>query len=406
MKILITTDAYGAMINGVAVSVQNLYTALKTTGNDVRILTLSQDNHSYQDGDVYAIRSKPLAIYPDIRATFSFHDNLFDAILAWKPDIIHSQSEFFTFVFARKISKLLDIPIVHTYHTLYEYYTHYFCPSKTIGKKIVSTGTRLICNKTDAVIAPTSKTAHLLDGYGVYTPTNIIPTGLDLERFESQNDTDTCHKLRARFQIPPNAPVIVTLGRLAREKNVEFLIRQMTDSRIQELDVHFLIVGDGPDRNRLEALTQELNLQNVVHFTGMVQPKEVATYYRLGDIFVSASQSETQGLTYIEAMACGLPLLCLKDVCLNGVLQPEHNGYFFETSEEFVLHLTNMLQTPLHLKLLGQHASETSRNFSKETFARKALILYQNTIITRKEKQICTRFACIPKPIWPRGTGF
>lgn len=406
MKILITTDAYGAMVNGVAVSVQNLYTALKTAGNDVRILTLSQDDHSYQDGDIYAIRSMPLAIYPNIRATFSFHDTLLDEILAWKPDIIHSQSEFFTFIFARKISRLLDIPIVHTYHTLYEYYTHYFCPSKLVGKKIVSIGTRFICNKTDAVIAPTEKTSQILQGYRVDTPTNVIPTGLDLKRFESYADIDACHKLKTKFQIPPNAPVIMTLGRLAREKNVEFLICQMTDCRIQELGVHFLIVGDGPDRNRLEALTQELDLQNVIHFTGMVQPKEVATYYRLGDIFVSASQSETQGLTYIEAMACGLPLLCLKDVCLNGVLQPEHNGYFFETSEEFVLHLTDMLQTPSHLKLLGQHASETSREFSKETFARKALILYQKTIVDRKEKQTCTRFACIPKPTWPRGTGF
>lgn len=406
MKILITTDAYHTMINGVAVSVQNLYTALKDAGNDVRILTLSQDGHSYHEADVYAIRSIPLAIYPDIRATFFFRDSILDEILAWKPDIIHSQSEFFTFACARRISRLLNIPIVHTYHTLYEYYTHYFCPSKTLGKKIVSTGTRLVCNKTDAVIAPTKKTAQLLQSYGVDSPTDIIPTGLDLSRFELHNHTDVCHELKAKFQIPPDAPVIMTLGRLAREKNVEFLIRQMADSHVQQLGVHFLIVGDGPDRNRLEDLTLELGLENSVHFAGMVPPNEVATYYRLGDLFVSASQSETQGLTYIEAMACGLPLLCLKDVCLDSVLQPGHNGYFFQNSEEFVLHLTSMLQSPSRLEVFGQHALQTAHNFSKEVFARRALLFYQNTIIDRKEKQTCTRFACIPKQIWPKGMGY
>lgn len=134
MKILITTDAYDSMINGVAVSIHNLFTALKDFGNEVRILTLSKNHQSYKNDDVYYIRSLSLKIYPDARATFSFHDPLLDDILKWQPDIIHSQCEFFTFVFAHRLAKLLHIPIVHTYHTLYEYYTHYFCPNKALGK--------------------------------------------------------------------------------------------------------------------------------------------------------------------------------------------------------------------------------------------------------------------------------
>lgn len=406
MKILITTDSYGTMINGVAVSVHNLSSSLKEAGHDVRILTLSQNHHSYQDGEVYYIRSVPFKIYPDTRATLSFGDSLLDDILAWKPDIIHSQSEFFTFIFARRISRMLDVPIVHTYHTLYEYYTHYFCPSKKIGKKIVSIGTRLICNKADAVIAPTEKTAQILQNYSVDSPTNVIPTGLDLKRFELHNNVDLCQELRTELQIPLDAPVIMTLGRLAREKNVEFLIRQMTDSRIQELGVHLLIVGDGPDRERLEDLVSALHLQDSVHFTGMVPPEEVAMYYQLGNIFVSASSSETQGLTYIEAMACGLPLLCLRDMCLESVLIPGYNGFFFENGTDFTEQLTTMLQSPKLLENYSRNALQTSSLFSKEAFAHKALRFYQKTIIDRKEKQTCTRFACIQKPIWPRGTGF
>lgn len=402
MKILITTDAYTNMINGVAVSVHNLYTALKASGQDVRILTLSSDNTSYQEGDVYYIRSTALRIYPDIRATLSFHDPLIKDILTWEPEVIHSQSEFFTFVYAKKIARKLNIPIVHTYHTLYEYYTHYFCPSETIGRKIVAMGSRLICNHVDAVIAPTEKTARILEDYGVDSPISIIPTGLSLERLQKSVPTEVCRDLKAQLHIPENAHVIVTLGRLAREKNVDFLIKQMTDARLQGL--HFVIVGDGPDRERLEGLVSELGLQETVHFTGMVAPEEVAKYYRLGNVFVSASGSETQGLTYIEAMACGLPLFCLKDLCLQSILLPGYNGYFFRNSIEFIEQLTELLQAPSQISDMQRHALMTASDFSKETFARRALQFYLKTITDKEEKRLWSRFACIPKLIWPKGT--
>lgn len=406
MKILITTDAYENMINGVAVSVHNLYSALKAAGEDVRILTLSPNHSSYQEGDVYYIRSAPLKIYPDTRATLSFNDPLLKDILAWAPEIIHSQCEFFTFLFAKKIAKELNIPIVHTYHTLYEYYTHYFCPNQRLGKKIVELSSRFICNRADAVIAPTEKTARILENYKVDSPLHVIPTGLSLERLQKSDAKNSYKDLKAQLQIPEHAPVILTLGRVAREKNIDFLIRQMADTRLQNLNLHFVIVGDGPDRNRLEQLVSELKLQQTVHFTGMVAPEDVSTYYRLGDVFVSASSSETQGLTYIEAMACGLPLLCLKDLCLQSVLKSGHNGYFFQNSEEFIERLTELLQDSAQKTFMQQNALRTASNFSKEAFARKAQQLYPKVITDRKERPSCTRFACIPRLTWPKGTEF
>lgn len=406
MKILITTDAYENMINGVAVSVHNLYTALKASGEDVRILTLSPNHSSYQEGDVYYIRSTPLKIYPDTRAALPLNDPLVKDILAWAPEIIHSQCEFFTFIFAKKIAKQLNIPIVHTYHTLYEYYTHYFCPNKTLGKKIVEFGSRFICNRADAVIAPTEKTARILENYKVNSPIHILPTGLSLERLQKPVEESACNDLKSQLHIPGEAPVILTLGRVAREKNIDFLIQQMTDARLRNLNLHFVIVGDGPDRNRLEQLVSELKLQQTVHFTGMVAPEDVSTYYRLGDVFVSASSSETQGLTYIEAMACALPLLCLKDLCLQSVLKSGHNGYFFQNSEEFIEHLTELLQDSAQKTFMQQDALRTASDFSKEAFARKAQQLYPKVITARKEKQTWTRFACIPRLTWPKGTEF
>lgn len=403
MRILITTDAYNTMVNGVAVSVDNLYKSLRENGNDVRILTLAQTPFSYYEKDVYYIRSNAIKIYPDARATISFWDDFLEEIVEWGPEIIHSQCEFFTFVFARKIAKRLNIPIIHTYHTLYEHYTHYFCPNRSVGKKIASAFSKFICDQTDLVIAPTTKTANLLESYGVNAEIAVVPTGISLERLRRTVDEEECAGLKEKYGIPGQAPVMVTLGRLAREKNVEFLIRQMVTSQMKEAGVHFLIVGDGPDRERLEFLVKELELENVIHFTGMVPPEEVYKYYHLGDIFVSASQSETQGLTYIEALACGLPLLCFKDECLEQVLKQGWNGYFFENEVDFAQNLRLAFQKKEEMRA---YAFETADEFSRETFGTKVLSLYKKAIEERKEEERCIRFECIPRQIWHKGMGY
>lgn len=400
MKILITTDAYDAMINGVAISVKTLSSALREAGNEVRILTLSQTHQSYYEENVYYIGSIPLKIYPDARATFSFSNELLNHILAWKPDIIHSQCEFFTFVFAKKLAHKLQIPIVHTYHTLYEYYTHYFCPSKKLGQKMISIGSKFVCDRADVVIAPTQKTASILENYGLSVPISVIPTGLSLERFQNVPNLLFSQKLKEKLSIPNDVPVLLTLGRLAQEKNIDFIIQQMTHPVIQNAKAHLVIVGDGPDRERLESLVRHLKLHNTVHFTGMVAPQNVSTYYQIGDVFVSASKSETQGLTYIEAMACRLPLLCQQDPCLDSVLLSGKNGYCFQSSEEFVENFLKLFQSKHHLERLAKHAKETALLFSKEMFACRIMQLYQDVIFMKGENKKCTRFACIPKQIW------
>ncbi len=405
MKILITTDAYNSMINGVAISVKTLAAALCESGHEVKILTLSQTRHSHREGNVYYIGSVPLKIYPDARATFSFYHSYVDELAEWQPDIIHSQCEFFTYIFARRISRLLNIPIVHTYHTLYEYYTHYFCPDEKLGRKLAALGSKYICGHTDAVIAPTKKTAHILKDYGVETPICVIPTGLSFSRLR-EKDFAKPYILKSELKIPEGVPVLLTLGRLAREKNIDYILQQMTLPLIRESNAHLVIVGDGPDRERLEHLVHHLQLQERVHFTGMVKPEEVKTYYRIGDVFVSASQSETQGLTYIEAMACGLPLLCRKDVCLDGVLLPGENGYAFETESEFTQGFTKLFENPVRLSVLSKNAVQTANLYSKEMFARRAVQLYKDVMIYKEEQALCTPSICIPRRIWQRAMAF
>ena len=398
MRVLITTDAYHTMINGVAVSVNMLYEGLKEAGHDVRILTLSQTKNSYRKGEVYEVGSREFRIYPDVRVACSMSEEILQHICDWSPEVRHSQSEFSTFVFAKKIARKLGIPIVHTYHTLYESYTHYFCPSKNVGRWIVSIASRWICNQAQVVIAPTRKIEEILSGYGVNTEIQIVPTGLQLEKFRTMQSVQS--EMRKKLGIPQEAKVLVFLGRVACEKKIDFLIRQMIDK-----EMYLVIVGDGPQKKQLEALTERLGVGEKVFFTGPVQPAEVPRYYQVGDVFVSASESETQGLTYVEAMASGLPLLCKKDKCLEQVLFEGENGYFFEDERSFAEKLERLFSEEGEISSLQEKARKTANRFSKETFAKKAAEVYK---IAMKEKggEICIPFECIPKQIWRKVTGY
>ena len=157
MKVLITTDFYKPNTNGVVRSVMTLKSALEEQGHEVRVLTLNQTG-IVRENDVYILRSISAGkIYPNARIMFGMCRSVVNKIVKWKPDIIHSQCEFSTFFFANRIAKKLRIPLVHTYHTVYEDYTHYFSPSHTIGKEIVETLSRKILKHTQAIIAPTEK---------------------------------------------------------------------------------------------------------------------------------------------------------------------------------------------------------------------------------------------------------
>jgi 1,2-diacylglycerol 3-alpha-glucosyltransferase len=139
MKVLITTDLYTTNTNGVVTSVQNLFDELTAKGHDVRILTISDTLHSHQEGAVTYIRSVSMEkVYPNVRMPVSYRHKLIQEIIDWKPDVVHSQCEFFSFQFASRISKITGAPIVHTYHTLYEQYmTSYLIPNKRLGDYLV-----------------------------------------------------------------------------------------------------------------------------------------------------------------------------------------------------------------------------------------------------------------------------
>ena len=240
-KVLITTDLYTVSTNGVVTSVQNLFDELTAKGHDVRILTISDTLHSHKDGAVYYIRSVPLkAVYPDLRMPTSFRHKLIQEIIDWKPDVVHSQCEFFSYQFAARISRITGAPLVHTYHTLYEQYlTSYVIPSKRLGDYLAKVLSRQRLKRVATLIAPTQKVESTLQGYGMRSPISVVPSGISLEQHHQRLSPEQRQEKRRSLGIGDEDQVLLNLGRLGGEKNLGELLELFAEARKQNDNLRF-----------------------------------------------------------------------------------------------------------------------------------------------------------------------
>ena len=384
MKILITTDWYVPAVNGVVTSVKNLRRGLEARGHEVRILTLSQSTQSWEEEGVTRLGSVPVGlVYPGARLRSTLVRGWVKELAEWGPDVIHSQCEFSTFFLARRLAEHLDVPLIHTYHTVYEDYTHYFSPSVRFGKKAVSVFSRWVAAQTDCLLAPTAKVRQLLMSYGVDRTVFVAPSGIELDRFAVSPDPIHQAVLRRSLEIPEEHLILVCVGRLAAEKNLDELLALRAS--LGDAPVTLLLVGDGPDRARLENLSAGLGLSApAVVFAGMVPPEQVGDWYQLGDLFVSASTSETQGLTYIEALAAGVPVLCRADPCLDGVIREGENGWQYHSTDEFRSRLEWYLAHPDRWQAMADRARQSAEPFSLQHFAGQVEAIYGQQIARRR----------------------
>lgn len=386
LRVLITTDWWEPVVNGVVASVQTLRRQLIALGLDVRVLTLSQGIRPHHEPGVYRIGSVSASlVYERARIGMPSSRRVLKDILRWRPDVVHSQAEFSTYVWARRIARTLSVPLVHTYHTIYEDYTHYYSPSRTMGRKVVETFSRRVLAAADAVIVPTAKVARLLTGYGVDRPLHVVPTGLDLNKFRparSAEELAHARSLRTSLGIAEGQRVLVSISRLAKEKNLDEVLDMVAAT--DRADTVLVLVGDGPHRPELEARAQALGIADRVRFTGVVDPAEVQRWYRVGDVFVSASRSETQGLTFIEAMASGLPLLARRDPSLENVVLEGRTGWLYEDAAQFTACLDSLLDEPLRREQMAVAALEHSHaTFGAQEFGRHVLEVYQRAVDRR-----------------------
>lgn len=378
MKILLATDEYINQINGITNSVVTLKNELIKLGHDVRVLALSPNNKSFIKDNDYFIRSKHVPIYPDARYCFHKHDKLLNNIIEWKPDLVHIQTEYSARKLSNVIIKKLNIPYVITCHAMYEDYIRYWCPSKTIGKKVIKKLSNKYYNPSKALVVPSYKLKKKEIEYGVKCPIEVIPTGIDLEKFNNRISQNERKGLLKKYDIDIEKKVLVTVSRVAVEKNIEEIINYFSKLLEKDNNCRLLIVGDGPDKKNLEKLVDKLNLREYVKFTGMIKPVEVHKYYQLGDIFVCASTSESQGLTYVEAIASSLPLVCREDDCLIDIIEEGKNGFTYHNNNDFIEKILKINNN--NKDDMGNRSFELSKKYSKEEFGKKMEELYKKVL--------------------------
>ena len=396
MKILITTDTYFPIISGVVTSTHNLHKELKEQGHDVRILTLSEVGDERIEGDIYYLKSIGIGIYPGIRIKVPFYNKLVNELIDWKPDIIHSQTEFSTMLVSKYISKQLNIPIVHTYHTMYEDYLGYLLGGKIINKSSAAKLTKFLLNTLNIVIVPTEKVKKVLQHYGVSKTIYIVPTGIDLSRFQKELSTNEKEKIMSQLNITNEDRIISYIGRIAEEKNIGEILTLFADIVANDKNIKLLIVGDGPYLKILREQVINENLSNNVIFTGMIAPDEVYKYYKLSEVFVTASTSETQGLTYLEALSCGCPVVCKYDSCLSGFIENGDTGFTYEEGSQFSYYINKVLNDNELIAKLRKNALLKANEHSSSVFADEILKIYENTLKAYNKDFVLT------KPINPK----
>ncbi|MDO5037170.1 MAG: glycosyltransferase [Tissierellia bacterium] len=387
MKILLASDAYFPMINGVVISTKILKEALESRGHDVRVLTVGEKSKYLEDQKTYYLASRSTEyFYPEARVAFMSDHQLRNAIMAWGPDLVHSQSEFSIFLQAKKLSRLLGIPWVHTYHTAYENYTHYSRIFKGLIDRHLPGLLNYYLKDVDLIITPSQKTRASLEGFKINKRIEVLATGIDLSPFAKKISPEKRQALRASYGLGKEDLVLLFLGRLGEEKNLEEALSYF--SRLEDPRIKFLIVGMGPLYKSLcqEAKALGLGADRLI-FAGKIPHTATPSYYQMADLFLSASVSETQGLTYIEALASGLPVLARKDPCQEGVLENNLNGYRYESFEDFKAFIgTYQKDLDFRDRLSKTAYSRAQAGFSSQEFAAQ-MEAYYLEVLSQKGSQ-------------------
>lgn len=402
MRIGIFTDTYPPYINGVSTSVAMLESALKKKGHQVYIVTVNPDNltYKYEDDDhIIRIPGIPTGIY-DYRLTGIYPLKALQKIKKWNLDVIHSHTEFGVGTFARIIAKQFDIPLVHTYHTMYEDYIHYITKGYFMGpsRKIVEYLTKFYCDKTATeLIVPTKKTYDLFKKkYNYDRNVHIIPTGIEIERFYKENFTEKdLDEVRNTIGVQKSDFITLFVGRLAQEKSVDFLIDAQADICKKNKNAKLLIIGDGPDMDKFKKQAVKLKIEDNVIFTGKIPWAEVPKYYRIASIFSTASKTETQGLTVIEAMAASVPVVCVDDESFKDAVIEDLNGYLFKNKSQYKKYVEELIENPEKLNKFAVQARLNAEPHSSKYMAEKVSDVYKIAIgITNKpnKKGFFSRF--------------
>ncbi|MED5763849.1 glycosyltransferase family 4 protein [Streptococcus anginosus] len=383
MRIGLFTDTYFPQVSGVATSIRTLKTELEKLGHTVFIFTTTdKDVNRYEDWQIIRIPSVPFFAFKDRRIAYRGFSTALEIARHYQLDIIHTQTEFSLGLLGVWIAKELRIPVVHTYHTQYEDYVRYIAKGMVIRPSMVKYIVRGFMSDLDGVICPSEIVYDLLMKYKVKVEKRVIPTGIELAKFERPEITsENIADLRGKLGISNQETMLLSLSRVSYEKNIQAVLAALPAVLEENPDVKLVVAGDGPYLSDLKAQAKRLNITDAVIFTGMIAPSETALYYKAADFFISASTSETQGLTYLESLASGTPIIAHGNPYLDNVINDKMFGTLYYEERDLVgAILEAVIATPdLDEKSLAAKLYE----ISAENFGRRVYEFYLDLTISK-----------------------
>ena len=383
MKILLCSDTYVYQTNGVVTVLVTLADGLRQLGHEVKVLAPSNSGRSFRNGDDYFIRSLPAFYYPRERLCLARRDPLLDELKDWQPDLIHLHTEGMIGRLAVRFADETNTPLVITTHTDFAKYAFGRFHDSLPVRKAAKTVGGAFYSHAQAVIVPSQKSLGFYWLQPYRDRITVIPNGICLERFQQPVSKAEKASLMRKYGLEDNGFTLVMVTRVSKEKNIIEILRYFP-ALLQALpQAQLVIVGDGPYRRRLEACCIRQEIAEHVRFTGRIAPEDIYRYYALGDVFVSASTFEIHSMTILEALACGLPLVCRNDVSLNGVLENGENGFIYNSEQEFVDAVSKILLDRQLQQAMSAKALERAAEFTEKRFVAETLALYEN--VTKPE---------------------
>ncbi|MCG5509907.1 glycosyltransferase [Ectothiorhodospira lacustris] len=364
LRVMMFTNNYLPFIGGVPISIQRLVDGLTRGGAQVRVVA-----PCYGEGretDPRVLRVSTWLAWGEggsFRLANPLSLRLFREARAFRPDIIHVHHPFWLGSLGLWLGRRLKVPVVYTYHTRLEHFAHYVPVPGLLFRNLISHYlVERFGSKCDGVIVPTLSTEEYLHVIGVRSQILVKPTGVDVKALQTV-DKDRVDRLRRRHA-PADELLLVTVSRLSKEKNIDFLLQGVAwVRRHTAVAFSLLIIGEGPERGHLEQRCRELALSGTVTLVGAVPPDAVTDYYHLADVFVFASQAETQGMVILEAMAAGLPVVAVRSSGIDDVVQNDINGY---KTGEHPAEWGERLQTVLEDAVLRARLSAQARRFARQ----------------------------------------
>ncbi|MBY0579505.1 MAG: glycosyltransferase [Burkholderiales bacterium] len=380
MNILMISDVYFPRVNGVSTSIETFRNELMQRDVKVTLIAPAYGKHK-EEGGISRIPSKMVMFDPEDRMMrYRSITAMADVLGNQKFDLIHIQTPFVAHYAGIALANELKLPKIVTYHTFFEEYLYHYIPflPATWMRGLARRFSRKQCNDVDAIVVPSSAMAETLKAYGVEKPLHLIPTGIP-EKMFSQGNRDV---FRARHGISLERPVLLFVGRVAFEKNIEFLLRAADIARKDIPDLMLVIAGEGPAKHSLEKLLKALHLEQNAKMIGyMDREKQLMDCYSAADAFVFASRTETQGLVLLEAMAAGLPVVSTAFMGTRDILKPDSGALVPEDSlESFAGQMVRVLADSALRRELGRQAHSYARQWSSGAMAEKMMNLYQELI--------------------------